>query len=120
MNTEKDTTLTKNQWYIFILLRIVIGWHFCYEGLVKIFDPSWSSSGYLKSSEWVFSGFLHWIPTHASLLKAVDLLNEWGLLLIGVGLILGLFTRLSCLCGMSLLAIYYLANPPLGGSQFEV
>ena len=33
-----------------VLLRIIIGWHFLYEGLTKLLYPGWTSAGYLKGS----------------------------------------------------------------------
>jgi hypothetical protein len=53
-------------------------------------------------------------------LKAVDLLNVWGLLLIGSALILGVFTRFACFTGAFLLGLYYIANPPFGAYGFGI
>jgi hypothetical protein len=53
-------------------------------------------------------------------LKIVDLLNIWGLILIGLALFLGIFTRLSSILGIILLSLYYLANPPFVGMDFGV
>jgi len=44
----------------------------------------------------------------------------WGLLLIGLGLMLGLFTRLSVICGIVLLSFYFLSHPPLAGIQYII
>jgi len=33
-----------------VILRIVIGWHFLYEGIAKIYTPDWTSAGYLEIS----------------------------------------------------------------------
>ena len=27
--------------WLFTFLRIVIGWHFLYEGIAKLFNPNW-------------------------------------------------------------------------------
>ena len=47
MNTPK---LTNVQGYALVLLRILIGWHFLYEGVIKAYNPSWTSRGYLLSA----------------------------------------------------------------------
>ena len=94
-----------------VLLRISIGWHLLYEGAVKIINPDWSSFGYLMDSKGVFTGIFKFMATHKDVLQAVDLLNIWGLLLIGLGLILGLFTRLSVACGILLLSFYFCLLP---------
>jgi len=30
------------------VLRVVVGWHFLYEGIAKLSSLSWSAAGYLK------------------------------------------------------------------------
>lgn len=49
------------------------------------------------------------------MLDFADLAVAWGLTLAGAGLILGLFTRLSCIVGAGLLLMFFLALPPLPG-----
>ena len=105
---------------ILLLLRTVIGWHFLYEGIAKLYSPSWSSFDYLSVSKWIFSDFFQWMASSPQLLKIVDLLNIWGLILIGLALFLGVFTRLSSILGIILLSLYYLANPPFVGMDFGV
>lgn len=103
-----------------VVLRIAIGWHFLYEGLNKLFVADWSSYSYLLNSRWIFSGFFHWIANTPALLNIVDFLNIWGLILIGLGLFLGVFTRISAAAGILLLSFYYLAYPPLLGMDFGI
>ncbi len=93
-------------------LRIIIGWHFLYEGIVKLAANGWSSSAYLSQSKWILSGFTEWILANPAALKIVDILNIWGLVLIGAGLLLGLFTRVASITGALLLLMYYMAVPP--------
>jgi len=45
----------------------------------------------------------------------IDQLNMWALTLVGVCLMLGLFTRLAAVGGVGLLALYYFAMPPWPG-----
>ena len=99
------------------LLRVVVGWHFLYEGLTKLFTPGWTSAGYLQSSTGFMSEHYQRLAADPQLLSIVDQLNIWGLLLIGVALMLGLLTRFAALCGVVLLALYYLAYPPLFGTE---
>ena len=99
------------------VLRIVVGWHFAYEGLVKLLDPSWTAAGYLRGAQGPLAGVFHWIASNSEMLRWVDLLNAWGLLLIGGALMLGCFTRVAAACGIALLALYYAAYPPLFGPQ---
>lgn len=39
----------------------------------------------------------------------MNFLNEWGLTLIGLALLLGLFVRFACVSGVLLMALYYLS-----------
>ncbi len=114
------TTLSNTQKAILTILRMAIGWHFLYEGVAKIFTPSWSAAPYLQTSTWIFSGFFHWIAKTPWALKIADLFNIWGLPLIGIGLILGSFTRIASILGIALLMMYYLAHPPLIGADYRL
>ena len=50
----------------------------------------------------------------------VDFLNTWGLIAIGLGVILGLFFRVAAISGVLLLLIYYLNCPPLTGIEYSL
>jgi uncharacterized membrane protein YphA (DoxX/SURF4 family) len=97
---------------IFTVLRVLVGWHFLYEGLVKLNNPNWSSASFLMESNWLFSGFFHWLISNGTTLQVVDFLNTWGLLIIGLCLFIGVFTRIACFFGTLLLLMYYIASPP--------
>jgi uncharacterized membrane protein YphA (DoxX/SURF4 family) len=101
-----------------VVLRTMIGWHFLYEGLVKLANPNWTSAPYLKSTEWMLSGCFHAVAGNEQVLRAADLMNMWGLTLIGLGLMLGCFSRLASLFGALVLVLYYVAHPPLAGLGF--
>ena len=104
--------LNKTAAWLLTALRIVIGWHFLYEGIAKAFNPNWSSALYLMESKWLFSGFFHWLISSDTSLQIVDFLNIWGLILIGTCLFLGFLPRLASIAGAFLLMLYYIANPP--------
>jgi uncharacterized membrane protein YphA (DoxX/SURF4 family) len=105
---------------VLVVIRIAIGWHFLYEGLAKLFVPGWSSYNFLLNARWIFSGFFHWIANNPVLLRIADVLNIWGLILIGLGLFLGMFTRIAAGAGILLLAFYYVASPPLLGMDIGI
>ena len=92
---------------------MAVGWYILYQGMVKFYDPSWSAEGYLLNSQWIFSGIFNWMAESEGILKAVDFINIYGQMAIGLGLILGLFTRFATLGGIILLSLIYLAHPPL-------
>lgn len=114
MNTlPVDSRQNRIIFIVLTILRITIGWHFLYEGLIKLLNPEWSAMGYLQSATGPFAGFYHLLSANETVLMMVNILNTWGLVLIGLGLFLGLFTRISQLAGVILLLLYYLSHPPL-------
>jgi uncharacterized membrane protein YphA (DoxX/SURF4 family) len=108
----KNDNLSRPTGLLLNILRILIGWHFLYEGLSKLAMDGWSSYAYLMESKWLLSGFFHWIIANPTALAITDFLNIWGLILVGAGLFLGFFTRWASLAGIFLLSLYYIANPP--------
>jgi thiosulfate dehydrogenase [quinone] large subunit len=103
-----------------VVLRIFIGWHFFYEGLAKLLNPYWTSAGYLAQSQWWFGGIFHDIAASPGMLTFVDNFNIWALILVGVGLMAGLFTRVAAIGAIVLLALYYVAAPPFVGLSYSM
>jgi uncharacterized membrane protein YphA (DoxX/SURF4 family) len=100
------------------LLRIIIGWHFLYEGLVKLMNPAWTARPFLDGSRWIFGDLFRWMVSGDTGMWIIDTANAYGLTLIGLALILGIFTRLALWSGVTLLLMYYLAYPPFGGFSY--
>ena len=116
MTDKKYTLSTSNviddlQLYGLVVLRVLIGWHFLYEGIAKLINPYWSSAAFLLDAKWIFSGIAKWMVSKPAILSLVDNLNMWGLTLIGACLILGLFGRHVSMLGMLLVLVYYLFTP---------
>jgi len=88
-----------------VALRITMGWMFFYAGITKVMDPNWSAVGYLKGAK-TFVGFYTWL-LQPGVLPIVNGINEWGLTLLGISLILGLLVRLSTVLGAVLMLMYY-------------
>jgi thiosulfate dehydrogenase [quinone] large subunit len=113
-----DKNYSKPQVIFLVVLRVLIGWHFLYEGISKILKPNWSSIGYLMDSQGFMSGFFHWIAENPGILNTADILNTYGLTAVGAGLLLGIFTRISTIAGIFILTLYYLSHPPFIGAQY--
>jgi thiosulfate dehydrogenase [quinone] large subunit len=106
-------TTLKKTWELqdsVVLLRILIGWHFLYEGIIKLYNPDWTSFGYLASAQGplkpVFTAL-----TSEIMLGWVDGLNMAALIFVGLTLTLGFFEKTGAFVGMGLLALYYVAHP---------
>jgi thiosulfate dehydrogenase [quinone] large subunit len=98
-----------------VALRLLIGWHFAYEGIAKMLNPYWTSAGFLADAQWLFKGTFLRLAADPGALAVVDALNAWGLTAIGLGLMLGVLTRTATVAGMVLLLLYYIVAPPFIG-----
>jgi thiosulfate dehydrogenase (quinone) large subunit len=88
-----------------LLLRLALGWLFLYAGLTKFLDSSWTAKGFLENAQ-TFSGFYSWLAS-PNILPIVDMLNQWGLTIIGAVLILGILVRFSSYLGALMMLLYY-------------
>ncbi|MEK7680653.1 MAG: DoxX family membrane protein [Patescibacteria group bacterium] len=89
-----------------VFMRVTIGWLCFYAGITKVLDPQWSSAGYLKGAK-TATWFYQWL-IQPDVLPVVNFLNKWGLTLLGISLIFGIFVRLSSTLGAGLMFLYYL------------
>src|ERR1017187_3412736 len=112
-NTPNRAPVLERVQLLSALLRVAIGWHFLYEGWTKLLYPCWTSTGYLNSAVGPASPFFHWLAANAARVRVIDQLNEWGLIPVGLGLMVGVLIRPAAIAGMILLALYYAAYPPL-------
>lgn len=115
-----ELNYSRCQLTLLVTLRVLIGWHFLYEGVAKLSNPDWSSVGFLLDSKWIFSGLFQNMASNPSVLNTVDFLNMWGLVAIGLGLILGFLTRPAIIGGIILLSFYYISHPPFVGITYAM
>ena len=92
-----------------VVLRVALGWLYFYAGYTKLSDPAWSAAGYIKSAK-VFPG-LYQMFLNPFVLPIINFLNEWGLTLLGLSLIFGIFVRMSGKLGIILMLLYYFVLP---------
>jgi thiosulfate dehydrogenase (quinone) large subunit len=116
----EDMKLSRGPMIAITVLRVVIGWHFLYEGLSKLTAPSFTAAGYLKQARGPFAEMFKSLASQPNLLDNVNLITMWGLTLVGLFLILGLFTRLASLAGIGFILMFYLAAPPLIGYFYSI
>jgi thiosulfate dehydrogenase (quinone) large subunit len=109
---------TSWQLSLLVILRVLIGWHFLYEGIAKLMNPNWSAAGYLLDSKGIFASIFYSLATNHSLMSVIDFLNVYGLIAIGLGLILGCFTQVATVSGIVLLAFYFFSHPALVGAKY--
>jgi thiosulfate dehydrogenase [quinone] large subunit len=115
-----ETRLSGVQMAAIVALRVLIGWHFLYEGLAKLTAANWSAAGFLMQSRGPFAGIFRGMAASPETLANVNLLTMWGLVAIGLGLILGCFTRLASAAGILQILLIYVCNPPFVGYFYSI
>jgi thiosulfate dehydrogenase [quinone] large subunit len=118
--------MSARQQVLLVVLRTLIGWHFLYEGYVKLVRPAWgpdggplaawSSAGYLGAATGPLAGVFHGLAASPRI-GTIDIAVAVALVAIGLSLILGLFTQLGCMGAMLLLALFYVSAIPTSGVQ---
>lgn len=121
---NKDATYSPAQQFALVVLRTVIGWHFLYEAYYKIASPAWSpagtpltpwtSAGYLKGASGPLAAIFQRI-VNAGWTLWIDRTVKVSLLLIGLSLILGMFTRVGSWGALLFLSLFYLLYVPTMG-----
>ena len=112
------SSFTGLQLSVMVILRMAIGWLLLYEGIGRAMNSSWSLTGYLSGSRGFFAGYFISLTTHSNLRSAIEIINEWGLILIGMGLLFGLFSQFFSLAGLVFALIGYLSHPPFFGLNY--
>lgn len=116
MNKLKSYSGWQTFWLV--ALRVAIGWHFLYEGLYKMFKTGWTAKHYLNDADGWFAETFTDIANNPTLLSIVDSANIWGLTLIGLGLIVGCFSRYASMAGIALLVLFYVSHIPFIGASY--
>lgn len=114
--------------YVWVLLRLGIGWILLWAFLDKLFGLGFATSsakswlaggsptaGFLKSATY---GPLKEIFQNLAQNAAVDWLFMMGLLLIGLALILGIGVRIAAISGTVLMSLMWLAALPPKNNPF--
>jgi len=108
--------LQANQQKGLVIMRLFIGWHFLYEGVIKLFNPNWTSKFYLLSAEGFTKPLFTWLASDG-VVGVIDMLNVLALVIVGLSLILGLSERVGAIIGIGLLILYYCAHPAFPGLE---
>src|SRR3982751_4539981 len=124
MTGESTNSNSTFQSVSLIVLRTLVGWHFLYEAYYKLNLPgwkassgpiaAWTSAGYLRGATgpaaWIFHKLVN-----AGATPWIDRTVKVALLLIGLSLILGLFTRVGTAAAFVMLSLFYVLYIPTTG-----
>ena len=125
VGAEIERSISASQQVLLVVLRTLIGWHFLYEGYVKLLRPglgarrraagAWSVAGYLRGATGTLCAAVPCAGGHRRGSATIDSIVAVALVAIGLSLMLGLFTQLGCIGAMALLTMFYLSAIPTSG-----
>jgi len=111
--TVRGQAHSLSAWFV-LGLRLTMGIVFLWSGVDKILEGSWTAAGYLTGATvangspladlFVWMGHTDWM------LSFIDIAVPWGELLIGLGLIVGVLTRLAAFFGAVMMVLFYFGN----------
>lgn len=101
-----------------LMLRLTMGWIFAYAGFDKLIT-GFDASGYLlHGTSGPLTFWFHSLGSNQAALDVINPLVIWGEILIGMTLVLGLFTRGGLFWGSVMLMMYYLSQWPPANNPF--
>lgn len=115
---KSKSSLSVFQLSAMVILRMATGWLFLYEGIGRVMYSNWSLASYLAGSKGFLSGYFKSLASQPGLMQTLNFVNEWGLIIIGLGLIFGLLVKFFSLTGMVFFLIGYLSHPPFMGLSY--
>ncbi|WP_375137270.1 MULTISPECIES: DoxX family protein [Halostella] len=100
--------------YVTVLVRLVVGYWFLHAGWGKfgfVAGEPFDAGGYLANADGSpIAGLFALVAETPWLLELTNVMIPVGEFLIGLGLILGAFTRLAAFFGGVLMTLFYLGN----------
>jgi thiosulfate dehydrogenase [quinone] large subunit len=104
-DTTAQPTAERN---LVFLMRMLMAWTFLYSASHQVLNPKFSAAAFLKSTKTFHDVYA--VFTAPSLDPYLTFFVSYGHLLIGLSLLFGLLTRVSSLCGVALLMLYWTAH----------
>ncbi|WP_117592530.1 DoxX family protein [Haloprofundus halophilus] len=99
-------------WFV-LALRLVIGFAFFYSGATKVLG-GFASQGYLANVAATngnpLAGMFLWMSQTPWFVSFVDVAVPWGEVAIGLGIMVGLLTRLAAFFGAMMMVLFYFGN----------
>lgn len=102
------TTNSTSERTLIFLMRMAMAWTFLYAASHQVFEPGWSATGFLAHTKTFHDVFI--LLTGPVMGPIVSFLVEYGHLLIGLSLLLGLATRVSSIAAICLMGLYWMAH----------
>jgi len=93
---------------LIVFFRLTMAWTFLYAASHQVFVPTFSVVGFLNHTKTFHDVFV--VFTTPTMAPITTFLVEYGHLLIGLSLLVGLMVRVSASFGVLLMAIYWFAH----------
>ena len=110
--TVRGQAHSLSAWFV-LALRVVIGFAFLYSGVDKIVN-GFSANGYLAGVAATngnpLEGMFHWMGTTPWFVDVVNVAVPFGEAAIGLGIMVGLLTRLAAFFGAFMMLMFYFGN----------
>ena len=90
------------------IFRMLMAWTFLYAASHQVFNPKFSAAAFLKQTKTFHDVYA--VFTAPSIDPVLTFLVSYGHLLIGLSLLVGFMVRVSSLCGVALLLMYWTAH----------
>ena len=100
-----DTALER---CLIVFFRLAMGWTFLYAASHQVFDPEFTIVGFLNHTKTFHDLFA--VFTTPLMASTTTFLVEYGHLLIGLSVLLGIMVRVSASFGVLLKLIYWMAH----------
>ncbi len=116
----KTLRFEKGEDLLVLLLRFGMGWIMLYAGLSKLVNPAWTAAPQLAAAHYL-PDVMQWLMLPDNL-GWLSFIVEWGLTLIGLGLIIGLATRYASWFGILAVLTSYIVDfnlPHITGAMFR-
>ncbi|MFC7235839.1 DoxX family protein [Halosegnis marinus] len=111
--TVRGKAHSLSAWFV-LALRLMMGIAFLYAGIEKVLTAGWSAQGYLQFAAATngnpLEGLFLWMGTTPWFVDFANVAVPWGEVLIGLGLIVGLATRLAAFFGAFMMLMFYFGN----------
>ncbi len=99
---------SKTEQGLIVYFRLAMAWTFLYAASHQVFDPSFTVVGFLSHTKTFHDLFA--VFTTPTMAPITTFLVEYGHLLIGLSLLLGVMIRISASFGVLLMVIYWMAH----------
>jgi thiosulfate dehydrogenase [quinone] large subunit len=111
--TVRGKAHSLSAWFV-LALRLMMGYAFLHAGLDKVMEGGFTANDYLANVAATngnpLAPVFQWMVGTPLVMDFVNVAVPWGELFIGLGLVVGLMTRMAAFWGAFMMAMFYFGN----------